>query len=145
VLKDIKSNVDDDAIRELIGYSVFPDPDALERAIEGYKSDPTLQLFGYESEDEIVGVIGLSMDDESKKLAIHHLAVKPECRGAGFGRGMILEAIAPLRPNVVVAETDEEAVQFYRWIGFEIESLGESYPGVERFRCTYDTQDADGE
>jgi hypothetical protein len=27
------------------------------------------------------------------------------------------------------------AVNFYRNIGFEITSLGEKYPGVERFQC----------
>ena len=29
-----------------------------------------------------------------------------------------------------------DAVEFYRKLGFSIESLGEKYPGVERFRCT---------
>jgi ribosomal protein S18 acetylase RimI-like enzyme len=35
------------------------------------------------------------------------------------------------------AETDEEAVEFYRNIGFSIQSLGEKYPGVDRFKCTF--------
>ncbi|HPH97803.1 MAG TPA: hypothetical protein PKW33_16525 [Anaerolineaceae bacterium] len=34
------------------------------------------------------------------------------------------------------AETDCEAVDFYRRCGFQMESLGEKYPGMERFRCT---------
>lgn len=34
------------------------------------------------------------------------------------------------------AETDKNAVNFYRKIGFNITSLGEKYPGVERFKCT---------
>ena len=35
----------------------------------------------------------------------------------------------------VTAETDKDAVGFYRSCGFEVESLGELYPGIERFRC----------
>ncbi|MDP2859713.1 MAG: hypothetical protein Q8P50_17310 [Bacillota bacterium] len=34
------------------------------------------------------------------------------------------------------AETDGEAVGLYVKCGFRIESLGEKYPGVERFLCT---------
>jgi hypothetical protein len=33
------------------------------------------------------------------------------------------------------AETDADAVDFYRAIGFAVENLGERYPGVERRRC----------
>jgi hypothetical protein len=39
----------------------------------------------------------------------------------------------------VYAETDEEAADFYRNIGFTVESLGEKYPGIERFKCTFET------
>ena len=31
---------------------------------------------------------------------------------------------------------------FYRCLGFTVESLGERYPGVERFRCTLPLGDA---
>ncbi|MCY1251522.1 hypothetical protein D9M72_652950 [compost metagenome] len=35
----------------------------------------------------------------------------------------------------IYAETDQEAVLFYKNLGFHITSLGEKYPGVERFGC----------
>ena len=35
-----------------------------------------------------------------------------------------------------IAETDRDAVDFYRSCGFTIESLGEKYPRIERFLCT---------
>jgi hypothetical protein len=38
------------------------------------------------------------------------------------------------------AETDSDAVGFYRSCGFTVLSLGEVYPGVERFRCTLESQ-----
>lgn len=36
----------------------------------------------------------------------------------------------------LVAETDADAVEFYRRCGFAVERIGEQYVGVDRFRCT---------
>ncbi|WP_239984546.1 hypothetical protein [Lentibacillus sediminis] len=38
----------------------------------------------------------------------------------------------------ISAETDKDAVVFYQNLGFQITSLGEKYPGVERFLCEYE-------
>ncbi len=35
------------------------------------------------------------------------------------------------------AETDRDAVGFYGKAGFTVTSLGEKYPGVERFACRW--------
>jgi len=86
---------------------------------------------------KVAGIIGFKKDDED--LIILHIAIKPEFRGLGFGKGQILEAIDLIKPLKVIAETDDDAVDFYRRIGFEIESLGEMYPGVERYKCTFKT------
>ncbi|MCI3919459.1 GNAT family N-acetyltransferase [Paenibacillus sp. TRM 82003] len=136
----INDRIEEQNIRALIGYSVFPDPERVEQAVDRYRGEEGLSLFGVESEGEIVGIVGARpMADD--RWSIEHLAVRPDCRGAGFGRGLILELIEQVRPQELVAETDEEAVDFYRWIGFEVESLGELFPGAERFRCTYRTDE----
>ncbi len=138
LLINVKDRVREQEIVDILETCVFPDPERLERVVLDYAEQPESELYGYESEDEIVGVVGFRRT-EGGEVRILHLAVKPECRGAGFGRGQILELIEMTKPRVVLAETDEEAVEFYRRIGFEVESLGERYPGVERFRCTYRT------
>ncbi|NQX65077.1 GNAT family N-acetyltransferase [Paenibacillus alba] len=137
MLVDVKSRIQEDGIQELLSYSVFPDPDRLEQTIQQYKEDLNLWLYGYESEGILVGIIGFRINDD-QEMTITHLAVEPESRGVGFGRGIILEIIEDMHPLRIVAETDEETVQFYRNIGFVIRSLGEKYPGVERFMCTYE-------
>lgn len=139
MLINLKQSLDDKDIQEIIGYSVFPDPDKLEITMEAYRSDESLNLYGIESEGEILGIIGFRLA-EGNQLIIEHIAVQPDYRGMDFGRGLILEAINLIKPSEVVAETDDEAVNFYRSIGFQIESLGDKYPGVERFRCTYHTE-----
>ena len=132
----IKDNLDDPSVRDIIGYSVYPDPDKLDRTIDAYKSDDRLEMYGYQAEEELIGIIGIRKC-ESGGLKIEHIAVTPDFRGLGYGRGLVLETIEEKKPTVLIAETDEEAVDFYRNIGFEIESLGETYPGVERFKCVY--------
>jgi ribosomal protein S18 acetylase RimI-like enzyme len=140
MLINVKSRVQESQIQDLLSYSVFPDPDRLEQTITQYESDSNMWLFGYESEDVMVGIIGFRLSD-NQEMTLTHLAVEPESRGVGFGRGMILEIIEEMNPTRIVAETDEEAVEFYRRNGFVINSLGEKYPGVERFRCTYEIDD----
>lgn len=134
---NVKPRLREAVIRELIELSVFPDPERVEAALKQYEQHPGDELWGYESEGEVVGIIGFRR--HGKEIEILHIAVHPELRGAGFGRGMILELVHQEKPDVVKAETDEEAVDFYRNIGFTIESRGEVYPGVERFACTYET------
>ncbi|UKS30776.1 GNAT family N-acetyltransferase [Paenibacillus sp. HWE-109] len=137
MLIDVKSKIQEPEIQEMLSYSVFPDPDHLVQTIEQYESKSDMWLYGYESEGVMVGIIGFRIND-AQEMTIAHLAVEPESRGVGFGRGIILEIIEEMHPLRIEAETDEDTVQFYRNIGFVIRSLGEKYPGVERFLCTYD-------
>lgn len=48
----------------------------------------------------------------------------------------MIQAIQEKRESeTLCVETDQEAVGFYQSLGFNIKSLGEKYPGVERFWC----------
>ncbi|NHN31682.1 GNAT family N-acetyltransferase [Paenibacillus agricola] len=139
MLIDIKPRLDEAGIQELLGYATFPDPERLKKTVDQYKNNGS-KLQGYESEGEIIGLIGYSLMDNATgdfTIKLEHIAVDPEERGKGFGRGIILELLELEKPNVLLAETDEEAVDFYRSLGFAIASLGEKYPGVERFQCTF--------
>jgi N-acetylglutamate synthase-like GNAT family acetyltransferase len=135
MLIDIKDRIDEIAIKELIAYSVFPDPDSLEKTVNEYKTNDNLELFGLEENHEVIGVVGIKQDN--KTIEIRHIVVHPQFRGIGYGRGQLLELIEMKRPEEIFAETDGIAVEFYRNVGFSINSLGEKYPGVERFKCVY--------
>lgn len=136
---DLKSKLEEPAVQELLASAIFPDPDKIEKAVNAYRQEESLQIIGYENEGTLVGIVGFRLD-EDRIMEIRHIAVIPEERGKGYGRGMVLELLLQQNPVKIVAETDEDAVDFYRSIGFMIESLGEKYPGVERFACTYITE-----
>ncbi|TMV44999.1 GNAT family N-acetyltransferase [Paenibacillus mesophilus] len=142
MLIDIHSKLRDDAVAELLGQSVFPDPERIEEAIRTYESGAGHELYGTEEEGAVVALAGFTMDDAGG-LVIKHIAVRPDYRGKGYGRDLVLGLIELKHPRWIAAETDDEAVGFYRSIGFTIESLGEKYPGVERFKCTYDTTETE--
>ncbi len=137
MLVDLKSRLHEEEVQNLIELSEFPDSEHVSRAIEQYRTTDDLSIMGYESEGQIVGIVGFRTES-NERMTLRHIAVQPEARGAGFGRGMILELLHQFNPVSIEAETDEESVEFYRSIGFTIESIGEKTPGTERFRCTYD-------
>ncbi|MBO9599300.1 MAG: GNAT family N-acetyltransferase [Cohnella sp.] len=142
MLQDLKSRLHEEEIQQLIELSVFPEPEHVARTIEQYRTVGELRIMGYESEGQIVGIVGYSIDS-GDRMILRHIAVQPDARGAGFGRGMILELLHQFSPVSIEAETDEETVDFYRSIGFRIESIGEKVPGTERFLCTYDAVEAE--
>jgi len=135
MLIDIKGRMAEESIKEILEYAIYPDPDKVDKTLMEYQSDPLLELMAIEDDGEIVGIIGFRLADRS--LVIQHIAVHPEYRGMGYGRGLILELIELKNPEKITVETDEDAVEFYRNIGFSISSLGEKYPGVERYQCEY--------
>jgi GNAT superfamily N-acetyltransferase len=142
LLVSIKHRIHEIAIQELLSYSIFPDPQTLELALNQYQMDAAFELYGLEEDNHILGLVGFIVHNDNT-LEIKHLAVDPEERGNGYGRGLILELIALKQPAIIKAETDEDAVDFYRNVGFAIVSLGELYSGVERFQCIYDVEHED--
>ncbi|MEC0127935.1 GNAT family N-acetyltransferase [Paenibacillus pabuli] len=134
MLIHLKSRIQEPEVQELLSYSVFPDPDQLNRALQQYVDKDELHLEGYEDEGQLIGLIGYESTGTSE-ITIHHIAVLPENRFKNYGRGMISQVLAQYNPDRLIAETDVEAVEFYRNTGFVVYSLGELVPGVERFRC----------
>jgi ribosomal protein S18 acetylase RimI-like enzyme len=76
----------------------------------------------------------VALDGRAGRLTA--IAVAAAWRGRGLGRAVVEAAFAELALDSLHAETDADAVGFYRSCGFSVVSLGEKYPGVERFAVT---------
>lgn len=140
---DLKTRIDSPDVEELLSYAVISDPGELERVHAEYKEEAALQLYGWEDEGLLVGLIGFEMTEDGS-IDIRHIAVLPENRGKGYARGMILELLAERQPRYVVAETeDESAANFYRSLGFMVYSLGENPSGIEQLRCVYEVEESE--
>ncbi|MEW6724083.1 MAG: GNAT family N-acetyltransferase [Bacillota bacterium] len=91
------------------------------------------QVFVWREDGKVVGVIAVR--GEGERGEISHIAVDPAYRIRGIGRAMIYSLPTVCGFTEVWAETDQDAVDFYRRSGFAVESLGWPYPNTERFRC----------
>ncbi len=130
-MRDLRAHLGDPEVRALLALSVYPAPGRLERAVEAYQRDPDRALLGLEDGGALVGCIGV----EVASGTILNIGVREGARGRGFGRALVEGAASALGLTHLRAETDGEAVGFYRRCGFTVTPLGERYPGVERFAC----------
>lgn len=73
------------------------------------------QLFGFMDEDNIIGCVGVEIN--LSLCEIKHIAVSPKERGNGIGSKMINFLCEKYSFTSIVAETDTEAVEFYRISG----------------------------
>lgn len=120
---------------EYLSYCMSPFPERIEEECSNYKTKTNRELYGVYLSKRLRGIIGLIRGELETELK--HIAIHPEFRMQGLGSKLIEYAIKSTKINRIIAETDKDAVNFYIKMGFEITSLGEKYPGVERFKCEY--------
>lgn len=131
-MKLIQSSKIQPEVKTLLSYATSEKK--VDREYPLYIENPERVLYGYTIEQDLVGCIGI-VKGEANRCEIKHIAVSPVFRGKGIGREMIRYVEEHHAFSSIYAETDQEAVLFYKNLGFHITSLGEKYPGVERFGC----------
>jgi ribosomal protein S18 acetylase RimI-like enzyme len=135
VLTAAKDIGDDAVLRGLLAYATGGGQRRINEAVRRYRDDPNAQLLVAILANEAVGLTGYRVAADGAEVELLHVATAPHVRRTGVGRRLLAEVrrAAPAElPGV--AETDEDAVHFYRATGFTVTSLGEKYPGVQRYR-----------
>lgn len=133
---DIKNNLHYERILAVISHSQYmPTEEKLNRLADKYDSNIDIFAYGYEDNDLVLGTIVLKYlgNDTYEILSI---ATDPAYRNQGIASRLISFSAANLKCSAIKAETDDDAVGFYRKYGFQIDSLGEKYPGTVRYLCT---------
>lgn len=130
-MADLAVPLVDPRAEQMLRLAVGPgEPTRLTAAMEIFEVTDA-RLVGLGDGDHLFGVVGFRHDGGD--VRIQHLAVRPEVQGRGWGR-VIVDWLASACPGLpLVAETDDDAVGFYRRCGFRVTPLGETYPGVERY------------
>ena len=87
-------------------------------------------------QDKILGAMVVSFI-EQRKIEIIGIAVDVSARGKGIGSYIINQVINNYGLLSVYAETDNDAVEFYRINGFNIVKFSETYGNktVVRYKC----------
>ena len=136
-MEDFSRELESPRLRAVLAPAVYhPTAERLAQICERYRVEPGWRMLGCRSGEEIAGCLGLALGDAGQ-ATIRHIAVAPDRRGQGIGTALIRHAVATFALTHLSAETDRDAVEFYRTCGFVIRSLGELYPATERFLCIY--------
>lgn len=126
-------SVDEPGIAELLTFAVGEDTDRVGEAVRRYRDDASTALLVAMSGSRVVATLGYAMAPD--RVTVLHIATAPRVRRTGIATALVNELRRRIPPECpLVAETDAEAVGFYRSNGFSVATLGEKYPGVERFR-----------
>lgn len=135
-IKEIKDHLHDRSVLAVLSHSQYkPTSRKMKQLADRYEADADISAFACYDNGIARGVIVL------KRLApgefeIMSIAVDPDDRNRGIASKLIAHASGLLGCRVLKAETDDDAIGFYRSYGFATESLGEKYPGTIRYLCT---------
>lgn len=133
---DIKNNLHDERILAVISHSQYmPTEEKLNSLADKYESDIDIFAYAYDDNGLIEGTIILKCLS-NHEFEIMSIATDPAYQNQGIASRLISFSATNLKCSVIKAETDDDAVGFYRKYGFHIDSLGEKYPGTTRYFCT---------
>ncbi|NLK96323.1 MAG: GNAT family N-acetyltransferase [Clostridiales bacterium] len=120
----------------IFAESVYnPTEERLNNRADKYITNQSTAIFAIKNNDTYKGIIILDINN-IKEITILEIAVTNNCQKSGIGSSLINHCIKTFKPNDIVAETDDDAVGFYKKLGFDILSLGDKYRvGITRYRC----------
>ena len=134
---DAKGSLHDRQLLHVLSlYKYMPTEEKMLLLADEYEADESISVFTCVEEDVAVGVIVVRVATEGS-FEMLGIAVEADFREKGIGSMLISYVIEHFPVGQICAETDDDAVGFYRKYGFDIKSLGEKYPGVVRYLCTY--------
>ncbi|MBO0853827.1 MAG: GNAT family N-acetyltransferase [Nocardia sp.] len=121
----------DSNVVELLYLAVGGARSRLTPVVQHYRDNDAAFLLSATTAHCLIGIVGYEL--HADRIILLHIATHTSARRRGTGRRLLREISTRHPGHAVVAETDCHAVRFYRAVGFEVASLGEKYPGVERF------------
>ena len=137
IIIDIKPILKADNVLIVLSESVYmPTEEKLKKRADDYINNSNVVVYGYKCEGSICGLIVIDITKKEESVILD-IAVGKGKQHTGIGRKLVEYALYNLKPNTLIAETDDDAVDFYRKCGFIIYSLGEKYLNIIRYKCKY--------
>ena len=100
-----------------------------------YLADPSVKIIVCKDQSEKIGMLVLVQSDHAAEIV--GIAVRADRRHHGIGKWMIQQVMESGNLEKITAQTDEDAIGFYRQCGFSEETEHVEFPdgiGV-RYRC----------
>jgi ribosomal protein S18 acetylase RimI-like enzyme len=99
------------------------------------RNDKSYKIIGSVEEKELIGIIIYKSD--KTKIIIEYFGVEKVFRKKGIGSKLIDEVIRTMQVGCIEAETEDDAVGFYRKYGFDIRKGKKIFPEREHYICEY--------
>ncbi len=129
---DVKDRLFRDDVLPLLAPSVYnPTPERLQARAEKYSSDPDVRVYAYK-DSEYKGIVVLGLGHNV--ATILDIAVSPDFRGQGIGNRLVDYVKDKINPEKIIAETDDDAVLFYKKYGFKATPIKTDYDCI-RYSC----------
>lgn len=132
---DVKEKLSDSAILDLLAPSVFnPTPERLLSRAKKYQADDTVKVYAFSESGKYKGIVVFEIKDNTAEIL--DIAVKPGCKGKGIGSRLIDYIFSKFQVNKITAETDDDAIGFYKTYGFTVIDT-KLNRGTIRYVCEY--------
>lgn len=115
-----------------------PDRVKYRQMAQSWLQNGSTRIFAWYSQQNPVGILVLHLRGRGE-ADILGIAVAPHARRRGIAAQMLQAAAIALNLHTLTAETDDEAVDFYRKNGFRIIAQTKAYHGqpATRYLCTW--------
>lgn len=116
---NVKSILHNKNIFTLLAPSVYnPTPERLLKRAEKYQVNDKTHIYAYSQNGENLGIVVFEIADRT--ATILDIAVNTEQQGKGIGSRLIDFIFNRFDVNKAIAETDDDAVDFYKKYGFVV-------------------------
>ena len=134
--RDVDWLLSDEAFSIYSSCMYRPTRQAYRARMERFVSDPSVKVFVSETQGEKTGVLVLGRSGFAAEIV--GIAVSKNRRCQGIGKTMIHHVMESEKLEKITAQTDDDAVGFYRKCGFTEEKTVTEYPdGVAvRYHCS---------
>lgn len=120
---DVKASLFNPEVLTLLKPSVFnPTPERLKDRAEKYSEDKNIFVYACKKDGIYVGIVVFGTGNGTAEIL--DIAVKPEYRKHGIGKSLIDFIFTQFPIDTITAETDDEAVGFYKRCGFDVIGFG---------------------
>jgi GNAT superfamily N-acetyltransferase len=125
-----KPYYDTEPVRDIVRSALaYPNDEMLDRLLSRYHDDDDMRLIAaIDDEDNLLGIIGLKIDDVGAATVLH-LRVHDTSQRRGIGSALIRKVIALLGLRRLSSRSPENLLPFYASLGFTNWVVGEKPRG----------------
>ena len=120
---DVKASLWQPEVLALLKPNVYnPTPERLKCRAEKYSADKNTFVYACKIDGVYAGIVVLKTENDTAEIL--DIALKPEYRKHGIGKSLIDFIFTQCPIDTITAETDDEAVEFYKRCGFNVIGFG---------------------